>query len=524
MTADARAESRYRLLFWIVILAATGLRLATAGRVGLSTDEAHYVMYARHLAWGYFDHPPMVAFLGALTTAAGDSWLLMRLGPILSWLAACVLLRWLALELYRSERVVLLSALLMLSIPLCHLLAVALLPDATLNVFWCAALLASWRATHGAGWSAWLLAGACFGGALLSKYHGVLLPLCLLCYLLSSREQRAWLARPQPWVAVALGLIVFLPNVLWNAQNDWISYAFQLRQGAGGGFEPVRLLENVAGQLGAASPILLGLLVAGWLALLRRRPVSDADRFALATSLPVFAFFCAVGFSGKLLPHWTAVGWWTGSLVVVRAGLAALEAGGARARRWRRWAVAGTALAWLMIVAIYAGVARPLVGQIWQTARPALRALAERVPALEPPPPFGPRLDLTNDLYGWETAARRIEEIRSSMPRPERTFVFTHRFFTTSSLAVYLAPDTVATSLYHKPSQYRLWFDAPEHAGWDALFVDENRFWKGPERYRRLFDDVDLDPVVIEIERDGWPAHDVHVYRYYGFKGEYESF
>ena len=60
----------------------TLVRLLVAGRFGYSTDEAHYALFARRPAWGYLEHPPMVAFLGAFTGLFGQSVFFARLGPI----------------------------------------------------------------------------------------------------------------------------------------------------------------------------------------------------------------------------------------------------------------------------------------------------------------------------------------------------------------------------------------------------------------------------------------------------------
>jgi len=116
-----------------------------------------------------------------------------------------------------------------------------------------------------------------------------------------------------------------------------------------------------------------------------------------------------------------------------------------------------------------------------------------------------------------------VETIRAQMPRPAATFVFGHRFHSTSQLAVYLDPTTVATVLHHTDNQYRLWFGAEEHAGWDALFiVDHKRHQKRAERYRPLFSKMDPQPIEIRILRNGRLAQTVEVYQYFGFKGKYE--
>src|SRR5437763_9578145 len=78
--ADARIVRNTAL----VILALVGLRLVAAAVTPLTFDEAYYWMWSRHLAGGYYDHPPMVAFvIRAGTLIAGDTELGVRLVSIL---------------------------------------------------------------------------------------------------------------------------------------------------------------------------------------------------------------------------------------------------------------------------------------------------------------------------------------------------------------------------------------------------------------------------------------------------------
>jgi len=229
------SQQTYRTLFWCLLIGFTIVRLFLVNKFGLGVDESHYLLYSRKLAWGYFDHPPMVAFLAALTTLLGDSVFFVRLGPIICTAGSLILLRYLALALYRDERVAFWSAFLLHLMPYQQVLMVGLLPDATLNLFWCGTLLAVWQAMKTGRWSLWILTGLLFGGALLSKYHAVLLTLCLLGYLITSADHRYWLAKIQPWAAAMIGLVIFTPNIIWNAQHDWISYSYQLGQGSGDG-------------------------------------------------------------------------------------------------------------------------------------------------------------------------------------------------------------------------------------------------------------------------------------------------
>ncbi|MBN2301208.1 MAG: glycosyltransferase family 39 protein [Lentisphaerae bacterium] len=524
MTESEAAPLRYRRYFWILLAGVAIVRLVIAGSFGLSTDESHYALYSRHLAWGYFDHPPMVAFLAAFTTIFGDSALLFRLGPIVCWTLAVIVLRQLVVALYDDERLVFSVLLMMLVMPIQHLLSIALLPDATLNLFWCGTLFALYRATQEGRWIWWLLGGVLFGGAMLSKYHGVLLPMCVLSYLLASRSQRHWLKTTKPYVAGLLGLLVFAPNIIWNMQHDWISYAFQLKHGGGkGGFSLAKLCEGFGGQMLAASPILFIMLIIAYAKLILEGMSRESDKFVFWTSLPVFVFFCLIGSFGKILPHWPAVGWWTASIMLVSVVNRAKDEGGASGLRWRSWYIAGLVFSCVMVCAIYVAVSYPVVGILHEKARHMSVMLNNRWRCSPVISPFKSKYDVTNDLHGWKEAADRIEKIRSTMPRPDQTFIFCHRFFTTSQIALYLEPGVRATSLNRNAGQYGIWFNTEKHEGWDALFVDDNHYFQGSDRYMPLFESVDPVPELVAIRRQNCLAHSLHVYKYYGFKGRGEG-
>ena len=68
----------------LTVLALVALRLVAAAWTPLTFDEAYYWMWSKHLAGGYYDHPPMVAVVIRLgTMIAGDTELGVRLVSIL---------------------------------------------------------------------------------------------------------------------------------------------------------------------------------------------------------------------------------------------------------------------------------------------------------------------------------------------------------------------------------------------------------------------------------------------------------
>jgi len=243
----------------------------------------------------------------------------------------------------------------------------------------------------------------------------------------------------------------------------------------------------------------------------------------LWNSLPVFGFFCLNGFFGDLLPHWTSIGWWAGSLIVAKVVLDKMLQGGKVGTRWRRWSLAGAITGMVMTAGVYIGILYPIVRPVCTLARGVSLEINRQYPIIKPLKPFQSKFDPSNELYGWQEIADKVERMRAEMPNPEKTFVFCHRFYTTNLVAPHLNPETVATSLHRKFNQYRLWYPADKFAGWDALFLVDYRSEERAQRYLPLFAKMDRNPSDIRVFRREQPAHELKVYKYYGFKGRFEE-
>src|ERR1700749_3747961 len=80
----ATSDSRLVRNTWLTIAALVLLRLVAAAWTPLTFDEAYYWMWSKHLAFGYYDHPPGVALVIRLgTMIAGDTELGVRLVSVL---------------------------------------------------------------------------------------------------------------------------------------------------------------------------------------------------------------------------------------------------------------------------------------------------------------------------------------------------------------------------------------------------------------------------------------------------------
>ena len=203
------------------------LRLVYAGSVELMPEETYYWNYSRHLDIGYLDHPPMVAWLIRVGTVLfGQTEFGVRAGALGCGVVTSIFVYRLARNLF-GEAAALAALLLTQALPYFFLSGLLMTPDAVMVAAWAGSLYFLERALLGGHSRAWWLAGVCLGIGMISKYSIALLGLVTVTFMLWDRESRRWWRRPEPYVAALLALAIFSPVIIWNAQHDWASFAFQ---------------------------------------------------------------------------------------------------------------------------------------------------------------------------------------------------------------------------------------------------------------------------------------------------------
>jgi dolichol-phosphate mannosyltransferase len=203
------------------------LRLVYIGLPNLIPEEAYYWNYAMHPSLSYLDHPPMVAWLINIGTQIfGNSETGVRIGMLFCWVLTLVFSFGLARNLF-NKAVAIRTTLLVAVLPFFFFTSIIATPDAPLAACWAGALYFLERALLGKSRWAWIGVGVFTGLGLDSKYTIALLGAATLTFILTDRQSRRWLLRPQPYIAAAIALLLFTPVLLWNYSNDWASFAFQ---------------------------------------------------------------------------------------------------------------------------------------------------------------------------------------------------------------------------------------------------------------------------------------------------------
>jgi len=240
----------------LIVLALVALRLLAAIWTPLTFDEAYYWMWSKHLAGGYYDHPPMVALvIRAGTMIAGDTELGVRLVSVLLALPMSFVVFRTAAILFGGRRVAA-TATILLNITLMAAVGTLIVtPDspslvaASFVLFFLAKVLE----TGQGAW--WLAVGAAVGCALLSKYTSLFFGPAILIWVAVVPKQRRWLLSPWPYLGAIVAFAIFAPVVVWNAEHQWLSF---LKQISGRikveDFRPAFIAELVPTQIAFATP------------------------------------------------------------------------------------------------------------------------------------------------------------------------------------------------------------------------------------------------------------------------------
>ncbi len=225
MEDRSRPYFRWILAFFISLTLA---RLISASLMPPLQDEAYYFRWASFLDFGYFDHPPLVAWLAAPLQLWPSNPLAARAGTLFLSLLGLPLLALLFRELGIKGPRMLLIALVLASANLGGiLLGYVTTPDIPLLFCWIAAL-------HEAAVALkrdprrWLSAGFATGLGIMGKYTMLLMgPVFLLALLAEPRRLREkW-----PYLGGLVCLLTLLPHLYWLSQNDWITLRFQFGRG-----------------------------------------------------------------------------------------------------------------------------------------------------------------------------------------------------------------------------------------------------------------------------------------------------
>ena len=346
--APASSEVRAVVALAAAVLA---LHLATNGLYDFHRDSLYYMDSARHPAWGYVDYPPVTPTIARLSLwLFGASPWGLRLWPSLAG-AVMVVLTWLIARELGGGRAARLIAATGAATSLVLLGANWLFQTVTFDeVVWIAASWITARLIRTRDVRLWPALGLILGIGLETKYTVIAFIAGLAIGVVASPLRRH-LTTPWPWMAAALALALFVPNLAWQATHAWpsVQYTFNHKSSQSSDFSPLTFLVQ---QLALIGPVAIPLWLFGLWWLLRD-PGRRAMGIAAAVPLVVFLFVGKSYYVGPLHP------------VLIAAGACALERwrGGSSRARARVATVALTAQALLLLPLTLPVLPEPLMAR-----------------------------------------------------------------------------------------------------------------------------------------------------------------
>ncbi len=438
----------------LLILGFTVFRLLLAAFAPLLPQEAYYWSWSLHPDWSYFDHPPLASYSIWLTTALfGQTVFGIKSAAVFWSLGWNILWARLVLDMYGDRRLAFWSLAALNLTFLFEALGVGPTPDGPLIFAWSGALWAVWRLSQTGQVRWWWLTGFFVGLAMLGKYSGVLLGPVLLIYLLTSPRQRFWLLRPQPYLSALVALAVFTPVLIWNAQNDWVSLAFQSSRRVGdmGGFKPRYFLMLMATQLAILTPYGFWLAFGALVREGRKglgAAVDDRTRLLLLAGAVPVLLFTFVSFRSIAKINWLAPAYVTLMMLGVRHVLAQ-TAGKRGSLRQLKWGLTSSAALLVLAGGVFLVPNLPIAGDL-------------------------------NSWSGWPEAAKRVAQIETRLQAEgKETFVFGPNYKVSSLLRFHTPgnPRMYAQDVYGEKALQFDYFPLPRDLrGATGIFVVSDQY------------------------------------------------
>ncbi|WP_415061739.1 ArnT family glycosyltransferase [Bdellovibrio sp.] len=274
------------------------VKLVLAALIPLSADEAYYWVWSQRPQLSYFDHPPMVSwlfylghFLEPLMNAV--RWPAVMLGHGVIGLWFLILKDHLPLEKFKVWTYLVLFS------PLLGFGSLIITPDLPVLFFWSLSILFAIKALQTKSLASYAALGASLGLGFTSKYHIVLFVPCLVVYLFAEKK---W--KEVRWSGVVLtilaGLLFCSPVIIWNAQNGFASFEFQLKHGLEKtSYNPEWTLSYILGQILILFPLVF------WAAL-RSKPPQSLRWLAYFAWGP-WLFFLLTSFRALVEANWPII-------------------------------------------------------------------------------------------------------------------------------------------------------------------------------------------------------------------------
>jgi len=442
----ARLPPLDRPVLGLLVIAKLVIQAPSVFRYGYFRDELYFLDCARHLDWGYVDHAPLVALYAKISLLLGGSLPAVRILPMLAGAATVALTVLIARELGGGRFAQAVAGLCIVVAPVVLISSGLLSMNVFEPLFWmgCALLLA--RIVRTGNSHLWLWVGAVAGLGLENKHSMLLFGFAMAVAIVLTPLRRE-LLRGWIWLGAGIAMLIFLPNVLWQAVHHFPTIADLANVRATGKNVVLSPVQFIGQQLLIMHPVTAPIWIWGLASLLAGRQ----SRFRVLGLTYLVLLALMVGAHAKnyyLAPAYP---------MLMAAGGAVIERAlaGWRITRAAAWARAVT----LAFVGLAGAVLAPVFVP-WLAPANLNRyqaALGMGMPKTEVQH-VGPLPQYFGDQFGWPELVQQIADIYHSLPAEERTRtgIFASNYGEAGAVNL-LGPDLGLPEVLCAHQTYSLW-------------------------------------------------------------------
>ena len=454
-----------KIFFYTISITLVILRLLFIGNTLLIDDEAYYAMYARHLSWGYIDHGPVIGYLIYLFTIFGENSFTVRLSAIVMLIILSFVLYNFGKEHFSKMAGIAMSLGISANM-LFHTNSVVVTPDVPLAFFSIMAIVYYYKA-YFIHERYFYIGGIFLGIAILSKVSALFPALGIILFPIVNSRKRHFLINVRFYASLIIALILFMPFIIWNLQND---LAFVRYQGAhimeGGDWSDFTSLW--AGLFLTAGPILFYYSVIKPILFIKRiKSIKvEIQYFIFVTIIPL-CYFLFHSFFSRMEVNWPAPIFYGG----------------------------------IFLFGISVGESWPVLRKhfLFQIIFSVVLILTVTIQTFFPILPIKGKTDITNRYYIYNVVDDELKKYLKDNPELMNKRVLADNYQIPSMINFYLEPDLEATTLsinYHS-TLYSFLYDDTSFKGNDFLFLKRGKTF--PDNYRPYFEDIHLLDILYSI-------------------------
>ncbi|MDP3451414.1 MAG: glycosyltransferase family 39 protein [Bacteroidales bacterium] len=283
------------ILFYLLLLLWFLINLIQSTVTDLIPDEAYYHFYSENLAWGYFDHPPLIALTIKISSLLFNNELSVRFMTVIIQLLTLIIIWKTINDKEYNRRSVLMFYGISSSIVMFVVYGFVTTPDSPLLLFTALFIFSYKRFLEKESPINCLLIAISMAGLVYSKYQGGVV---ILLVILSNPKL---LLNIRFWLSGIAALTLLLPHIIWQIDNDFPSFMYHT-VGRAKPFRFKYFLIYLPNQMANFNPFVLTLVI---YILFKVRPSNLFNRALYTIIAGIIVLFWGTTLRGHAEPQWT---------------------------------------------------------------------------------------------------------------------------------------------------------------------------------------------------------------------------